>query len=106
LLKVPFLRLTGLAAFGFMIAGCVVSISAARADRRLRVRALAVVNCGLLVAFAYAMFIWARMPETPRFAELERAPAFELLDQDERPVSLTDLTSTGAVLLVFYRGHW
>jgi peroxiredoxin len=43
--------------------------------------------------------------ETPPIAG-ERAQDFELLDSTRTPRRLSELTSRGAVVLLFYRGNW
>ncbi len=36
----------------------------------------------------------------------EKAPTFTLKNQASQPVQLTTVNANGAVMLVFYRGHW
>jgi peroxiredoxin len=36
----------------------------------------------------------------------ETAPDFELLDSTRAPRRLSELTSRGALVLLFYRGNW
>jgi hypothetical protein len=59
--------------------------------------------------FSYEIFYVLR--QVPRSAGAprvgEKAPAFTLPDQDEKPVFLADLLSSSrAVALIFYRGFW
>lgn len=71
-----------------------------------------------LCLFAFFSFLFfyelKQLPESKEAPRVgEKAPDFTLPDQDNHPVSLTDLISSsspgqkpGAVLLIFYRGFW
>lgn len=105
LMDQPWLRRSGAPAWGLMAAGLLCGLAAARADRRLLVRALAALDALLLALFAWAFFGFAALPATPA-EELASAPDFTLPDHEGRPVSLSQRLGGGPILLVFYRGHW
>lgn len=59
------------------------------------------------LGFAYYLVRYSRLPgATGVIAEGDRAPAFTLPDQGERPAALTDALRDGPVALVFFRGGW
>ena len=99
----PFLRATGLAAWVLIAGALFLSLSAARNDRRVWVRAIAGLQLAALPLLLWAFFVFARMPATH---VPDRAPDFTLPDQDGRPVTLATELQDGPVLLVFFRGHW
>jgi len=45
-------------------------------------------------------------PRTATVALATTAPGFSLADQSGKKRSLSQLTSEGPAVLVFYRGHW
>lgn len=106
LMKSPFIRSTGLPAFGIMGVASIMGIVAARRDRRIAVRLLGWTNPVMFLAFAGAFFIWSALPPSESFAALDHAPDFTLNDQAGEPVSLKDALASGPVHLVFYRGWW
>ncbi len=105
-LDTPWLRASGAAAWTLLGVALLLGLSAARADRRLVVRALAALDVVLLGAFAWLFFGLAALHAQPVADELSRAPDFTLPDQEGRPVPLAAELARGPVLLVFYRGHW
>ncbi|HKQ50256.1 MAG TPA: hypothetical protein VJZ71_19440 [Phycisphaerae bacterium] len=106
LLDQPFLRSTGLAGFGLLIAGTLLGWVAALQDPRWRIRILAIIETLFLVFGIYGFFGLGAVPESPSFAALTSPPDFSLPDHTGQPVKLSDAYSTGPVLLVFYRGFW
>jgi hypothetical protein len=59
--------------------------------------------------FSFVIFYELRQvpPSTSAPKVGQKAPDFSLLDQNDKPVTLTDLLSDSkAVVLIFYRGHW
>ena len=99
----PFLRSSGLTAWALIALALFLAVSAARADRRAWVRAVAGVQLAALAFWCWAFFVVARLPERNVAA---RAVDFTLPDQDGRPVTLSVELQKGPVLLVFFRGHW
>lgn len=99
----PFLRSSGLTAWGLIALALLLALSAARVDRRPWVRAVAGVQLAALAFWCWAFFVVARLPERDVPA---RAVDFTLPDQDGRPVTLSAELQQGPVLLVFFRGHW
>ncbi|HEV7394937.1 MAG TPA: hypothetical protein VGN86_00385 [Pyrinomonadaceae bacterium] len=76
---------------------------------------ITVLGFGIIAFFIFAVFIFARqLPASHGAPQVGRkAPEFTLSDTDNKPVSLTELTSTPikgkasrGVLLIFYRGYW
>ena len=61
----------------------------------------------LLAVGGYLACSWWTLEtrEVPKESS-EKAPVFTLLNQDSRPVSLTNALTRGPVMVVFYRGHW
>ena len=99
----PLLRATGLTAWALLAVAVWLAASAARVDRRVWVRGVALLQLAAAAFALWAYFVHSRLPVavTP-----ERAPDFTLPDQDGRPVTLARELAAGPVLLVFYRGHW
>lgn len=100
------LRSSGASAFLCMFAGIGVAFVAARRLRRLWTRLSFWTTALLTIAFAYAFFWWARLPESDKFEQLADAPGFTLTDQSGARAGLYDNQFTGPTLLVFYRGFW
>jgi hypothetical protein len=67
-----------------------------------------VIACLLFAFFAYQIFYALRQvplsAQAPRVGE--KAPEFELPDQNGKSVALGDLLSPNGAVLIFYRGHW
>jgi len=99
----PFLRATGASAWLLLALALGLSLSAARRDRRRWVRGFALAELGVAALSLWAYF---RLSSLPATALPERALDFTLLDQDQRPVSLSAELGRGPVLLVFFRGVW
>lgn len=102
----PTARSTGWPAFAVAIAGVAVCAWAALGDRRVRVLVPSVLSVLVLAAWTGLFFVGLKVPATPAFAALTRAPDFTLPDHAGRPVTLASARSGGPVLLVFYRGFW
>lgn len=102
----PFLRNTGAAGFGLLIAGTIVGWMAATRDRRKWVRGAAIFNTLLLGLFAYGLFGLSALPESKSFAAMSSPSDFTLPDETGRQVTLHDAYAACPVLLVFYRGFW
>lgn len=80
-----------------------------RAQRKVLASIVAVL--GLLVTGFFTFMVTAGskgLPLSNRAPAVgEKAPAFTLVDTQNRPVALNDLLSgSNGVLLVFYRGYW
>jgi hypothetical protein len=62
----------------------------------------------LVAFFCYEIFFVLRdvpaSTQAPRIGE--KAPDFNLPDQNDKRVALVDLLSPHGVILIFYRGHW
>lgn len=106
LLDQPMLRRSGLSVWLLMGTGIVVSVIAARGDRRIGIRIVAGVTIVLALVSVGLFFGWAALPTAETTSGLDTAPEFTLDDHTGRSVSLRDTRAAGAVLLVFYRGHW
>ena len=69
---------------------------------------MAYISVCLVALFSYEIFFVLR--EVPASAQAprigEKAPAFTLPDQNNRPIALADLLSPHGAILIFYRGHW
>jgi peroxiredoxin len=62
----------------------------------------------MIAALLLSIAVHASAAPSPRVTQPkvdQRAPAFTLLDQKRRRVSLADAAGT-KVVLVFYRGYW
>lgn len=101
----PFLRRSGLLAVIPIVAGLIMAVLAAWRDRRLRVRVPGGVVAVMAVLFLVA-FYGNPLPPAQQPDSLAAAPDFRLVDHRKNPVSLHERLADGAVLLVFYRGHW
>jgi hypothetical protein len=82
----------------------------ARYRGRILAPVLTVIGLLAIGFFAFGIFYFGRIPSAQGVpAVAEKAPDFTLPDQDEKPVTLADLTSVAGkkgTLLMFYRGHW
>jgi len=56
----------------------------------------------LLAAFSVA----SGQVQRPGLKVGDKAPDFSLPNPDGKPVMLTDYTSRGPVVVIFYRGYW
>jgi hypothetical protein len=98
-----------------VLAGLAVTIVGVRAAlsrgtrRRTKVLGLASGTFSFLLATLFCLYIFVlsyRLPgPTAATLSMTRAPDFTLLDQDSRPVTLSDLAGR-KVVLSFYRGFW
>lgn len=107
LLDVPLIRATGLPIFLLTGVAAVAGAIYVRRDDRGWVRIGGAANM-LAILAAACWFFWLAALPVPQAAAaaLEQAPDFRLLDQNRRPVALSELYRRGKVLLVFYRGSW
>jgi peroxiredoxin len=73
-------------------------------DRKGKLGAVATLVFGLgLVGYVSGRTVLGTISGTPALAVGEKAPDFELPDQDGRRVELSDFTKAGRVVLVFFR---
>ena len=54
----------------------------------------------------FACSWWALETRTEPRSVTEKAPSFTLANQASIPVTLSQATAKGPVILIFYRGHW
>ncbi|UCE60174.1 MAG: redoxin domain-containing protein [Phycisphaerales bacterium] len=106
LFDVPLMRATGAPAFALIAAGAAAGVVGLRRNRRGWVRVAGGASVIALALAVYMFFVLAALPDKADFAQLEEAPDFTLPDSAGQPASLSKLTSSGPVLLVFYRGYW
>jgi hypothetical protein len=94
----------------FAIALALLYAGVRRAPRRVVPAITAFVGAAIFVLFIVSVFVlFKQMPtasNAPRVGS--RAPNFTLLDENRRPVSLSQLVASSprGVLLIFYRGYW
>ncbi len=107
LLDVPLIRATAWPMFLAAGIGAVAGLFYARYDDRTWVRIAGSTNVVGLIGAAIWYFWLAALPAPDaKAAALVSAPDFRLPDQNEQPVSLSNLYHGGPVLVVFYRGSW
>lgn len=108
LLDVPFLRTSGLVAYGLGLSGLIIAIAySVRGSGWLRYVAVTVCALSLIFTFVLFNFLFREPPARSGVATLSTAaPLMTLPDQDGRPLALADVVRQGPALLVFYRGHW
>jgi hypothetical protein len=76
-----------------------------RARRRVLAGILFGLNVALAAAFTFILYVFSAMPAVAGPPIGAPAPAFALVDQSGKTVSLDDFRGA-PLLLVFYRGHW
>ncbi|MBK8914032.1 MAG: hypothetical protein IPM64_05410 [Phycisphaerales bacterium] len=106
LLDVHWLHRSGAPLFATLALGAMWATRNALRTRRRWVRIACVANVLLLPLGLYAFFVAARLPRTTPPQIESSIPELTLLDQQSRPVQLSEVVKQGPLLLVFYRGHW
>jgi len=86
-----------------------LALRRARAERRGRATAWVGLTVSVLLAglfSGYVFWLSYQLPgQEPAVAVGSLAPDFSLLDQEQRPTTLSEFRGR-PVVLVFYRGHW
>lgn len=106
MMEVPWIRSTGLPAFGLMAVGLFLSFVAIQRRRGLAVKIVAGLNLAFVLLFAFGFFVMAAVPQSDEFVNLKKAPEFALKSETGQTVTLAEARTKGPVLLVFYRGFW
>jgi hypothetical protein len=105
-LDVPLLMHTGAAAWLCIAIGLALGVSAMRNDTRKLLRVFVAADLVLAGLLAWGAYGLAQLPRAGVARASERAPEFDLVDHNGKPVRLSDELARGPVLLVFFRGSW
>ena len=102
-----FLRRTALPLWLTMVLGVGFGAVASWRDRRTRTRVMACVNAGFLALSIWLFGVLTALPAPVATDQPpEVVPDFSLPNQLGVPTSLTQISTGGYALLVFFRGHW
>lgn len=78
-----------------------------RAPRKVGPSIVTVIGVALIGLFTFGMYALTKLPGSSSAPAIgAKAPDFTLPDTNHKNVTLSQLTTSGSVLLVFYRGYW
>ena len=78
-----------------------------RAPKKLWPSVVTVIGVALMAFFTIGVTVLSRVPASAGAPAVgAKAPDFTLPDTNHKNVSLAQLTASGNVLVIFYRGYW